>query len=99
MECAVVCFGFDGDFAGIGELNGVADEIDQDLRQAAAVTVPWRQFAGKLKLECELLVSRERLQRAADSLGDVLNTVIGEFEHELTGLDLGEIKHVIDQSE
>ena len=64
MERAVVRFGLYGDFTRIGELNGVADEIDQDLRQAAAVTVPWRQFAGKLKLECELLVSRQRLQRA-----------------------------------
>src|SRR6516165_5851214 len=99
MKRPVVRFGLDGNFARISELDGVADKIDQDLRQAAAVTVPWRQFAGKLKLECELLVSRERLQRAADSLGDVLNTVIGEFEHELTGLDLGEIEHVIDQSE
>ena len=44
--------------------NRVADEIDQDLGQAAAVTVPWRQFAGKLKLERELFVRRQRLQRA-----------------------------------
>src|SRR5262249_19335306 len=31
MECAVVRFSLDGDFSGIGELNGVADEIDQHL--------------------------------------------------------------------
>ena len=37
MERAVVSFGRYGDFTGNGELNGVADEIDQDLRQAAAV--------------------------------------------------------------
>ena len=39
MERAIVRFGLDGDFARIGELNRVADEIDQDLGQAAAVTV------------------------------------------------------------
>src|SRR5262249_7106064 len=39
MECAVGRFGLDGDFTRIGELNGVANEIDQDLGQAAAVTV------------------------------------------------------------
>jgi hypothetical protein len=32
VERAVVGFGLDGDFAGISELDGVADEIDQDLR-------------------------------------------------------------------
>src|SRR5215469_12493862 len=99
MERAVVSFGLDGNFARIGELNRVADKIDQNLRQAAAVAVPWRHFAGKLKLECELLVSRQRLQRAADGLRDVLNAVIGKFEFELAGLNLGQIQHVIDEAE
>src|SRR6516164_3836191 len=98
MERAVVRFGLYGDLARIRKLNGVADKIDQNLRQAAAISMTRRQFAGKLKLECELLVSRERLQRAADSLGDVLNAVIGKFENQLAGLDLGQIKHVIDQA-
>jgi signal transduction histidine kinase len=33
-----VRFGLDGDFTGIGELDGVADKIDQNLRQAAAIS-------------------------------------------------------------
>jgi hypothetical protein len=32
MERAIVSFGLNGDFAGISELNGVADEIDEHLR-------------------------------------------------------------------
>src|SRR5262249_37432523 len=87
------------DLAGVRELDGVADKIDQHLRQAATVTVPSRQFAGKLKLECELLVSRERLQRATDGLGNVLNAVIGQFQYELARLDLGQIEYVVDQSQ
>jgi hypothetical protein len=39
MERSVVSFGFDGDFASIGELNGVADEIDQDLRSALSCRI------------------------------------------------------------
>src|SRR6516165_4893647 len=77
MECAIISFRIDRDFARIGELNRVADEIDQNLRQAAAITMTGRQLAGKLKLECELLIGRQRLQRAADGLGNVLNAVIG----------------------
>src|SRR6516165_10202536 len=42
IERAIISFGLDSDFAGIGELNRVADEIDQHLRQAAAVTVARR---------------------------------------------------------
>src|SRR6516164_9681247 len=99
MERAVISFGLNGDLASIGELDGITDEIDQHLRQAATVTVPWRQFAGKFKLERELLVRCQRLQRAANRLGNVLNTVIGEFKHKLASLDLGQIEHVIDQSE
>src|SRR6516225_7883881 len=30
IECAIVRFRFDGDFADIGELDGIADEIDQN---------------------------------------------------------------------
>jgi hypothetical protein len=58
IERAIVRFGFDGNFPRIGELDGVADEIDQNLRQAASVAVPWRQFRGQLQLEPELLIGR-----------------------------------------
>ena len=42
MECAFICFGLDGDFAGVGELDGIADEIYEDLSQATAVAVARR---------------------------------------------------------
>jgi hypothetical protein len=31
-------------------------------------------------------------------LGNVVNRLIGEFEDQLAGPDLGEVKHVIDQA-
>src|SRR6516165_9273245 len=99
MKRPVVRFGLDGNFARISELDGVANKIDQNLRQSSAVTMAWWQFRGHLDFEGQLFVSRQRLQRAADGLGDVLNAVIGKFENQLAGLDLGEIEHVIDESE
>src|SRR5262249_43021563 len=45
--------------------------------------------------ESKLFVRRQWLKRAADGLGNVLNAVVGEFEFQLTSLDLGEVKHVI----
>ena len=73
----IIRFGLDRHFASIGELNRVADEIDQNLRQAAAVTVARRSVGSELQLERELLVGRQRLQRAADGLGNILDAVIG----------------------
>ena len=82
-------FGLNGDFSGVGEFDRVADQIDRDLGQAAAVTVARRQIGSKLELERELLVRRQRLERAADGLSNVLNAVIGQFEHKLASLNLG----------
>src|SRR6516162_1155906 len=59
----------------------------------------WWQFRGHLDFEGQLFVSRQRFQRAANGLGNVLNAVIRKFEFELAGLDLGKIEHVIDESE
>jgi hypothetical protein len=47
VECAIVRLGLDADFASIGELDRVADEIDQDLRYAvsplaACCAIFWR---------------------------------------------------------
>src|SRR6516162_6582736 len=99
MERAIVRVSPDGDLARISELDGVANKIDQNLRQSSAVTMAWWQFRGHLDFEGQLFVSRQRLQRAANGLGNVLNAVIRKFEFKLTGLDLGEIEHVIDESE
>jgi hypothetical protein len=52
--------------------------------------MPWRQLRRKVELERQLLVGRQRLKRAANRLGNVLNAVIGEFENQLAGLDLGD---------
>src|SRR6516165_8920072 len=99
MERAVVSFGLNGHLASIGELDGVADQIDQDLGQAAAVTVARRQFGGHFDFERQLLISSQRFKRAADSLRNILDAVIRQFEYKLAGLDLRQIKHVIDESE
>src|SRR5262249_52047843 len=73
VERAIICFSIDGDFSGIGELNRIAHKIDQDLRQAAAVAAACWQLTGHLDLEREFLVCCQRLERASDSLGNILD--------------------------
>ena len=89
----------DDHFASIGELDGVADEVDQDLRQTPTIAMTCWHFGSHLDLERELLVGGQRLKRATDGLGNILKGVIGKIENELASLDLRQIKHVIDQAE
>src|SRR5262249_12836754 len=84
---------------GVGELDCVANEIDEDLRQAPSVTAARGQLRSHLDFEHELFVGCQRLQRAANRLGNILNGIIGQFEDKLASLDLGQIKHVIDEPE
>src|SRR6516164_3054300 len=56
IECAIIRFGLNGDFACVGELDRIAYEIDQDLSQAPPIAMPWRQFGRNVDLERELLV-------------------------------------------
>jgi hypothetical protein len=46
----------DDHFARIGELDGIADEIDQDLRQTPPVAAARGQLRSDLDLEPELLI-------------------------------------------
>jgi hypothetical protein len=51
----------------IGELDGVADEINEHLGQAAAVATAWRQLGGDVDLERQLLIGSQGFERAASS--------------------------------
>ena len=64
MNDAVAGGGLDRDFAGIGEFDGVAGKIEQDLGQASFVAVAGWQVGAHIDLESELLVRRQRLDRA-----------------------------------
>ena len=99
VERAVGGGDLDRHFAGIGELDRVADQIEQNLRQAALVAAARRQVGRHIDLEGELLLRRQRLDRAVDVLDDILERVVGERKRELAGLDLGQIEHVVDQAE
>ena len=54
-EVAVGCRRADTHFPGIGELDGVPDQIKQDLRQALFVAEADRQGLGNIGLEGKLL--------------------------------------------
>jgi len=59
------------------------------LRQAPAVATARGEARRELDFESEAFVGRQRLKRAAYGLRDILDGVIGQFEDELAGFDLG----------
>src|SRR5215475_6718263 len=60
-EMAVACARGDADFAGVGELDGIANEVEQHLREALLVPQANRERLGHGCRERELLVLGERL--------------------------------------
>src|SRR5215470_4201196 len=52
---------------------------------------PWPggKFGARSSLNASFLSDANGLNRAADSLSNILNAVIGQFEHKLACLDLG----------
>jgi hypothetical protein len=73
----------------IGELDGVAHEIEQDLGDAPLVALAERHLVGHFHLQRQLLGRRQRFRCRHDGQDDVLHRVLLEAEHELAGFDLG----------
>ena len=89
----------DRHFAGVGELDRVADQIEQHLGQLLLVAVASRHVGRHVELEAQVLLRRQRLDRAVHLVDHVFHRIIGERQLELARLDLGEVEHVIDQAE
>ena len=89
-----------GDFAVGRELDGVADEIGEDLSQAQRVAQdPFRTVVRDLVGELEplfLRVAGEHFHRVTDDLVEIEGQ---RLELELAGLDLREIEDVVDYPE
>jgi hypothetical protein len=87
------------DLAGLGELDRVADEVQQDLGEAALVAVADGQVGGDRGLQRQVLLGGEGLRGGQHRLHDVLHRVLSERQAQLPCLDLGEIEDVVDQAE
>ena len=91
---------FQHDLAALRELDGIVDEIDHDLPQSMVVAHDpsghvVMDMAGQLQ---PLLVGAdgERFHRVAQAFAEV---ELLAFQHELLGLDLGEVEDVVDHAE
>ena len=90
----------DGDLAGLGELDRVADQVEQHLGDPPLVALAARQLGRHVDRQREpLLAARAARWRCTTVWTTSLHRVVGDRERELPGLDLGEVEHVVDQAE
>ena len=62
----------------VRELDRVADQVQQDLRDATLVAASRRQMRGYVGLEREVLSGRQRLERDDHAVDDLLERIVGE---------------------
>ena len=70
---AILAVRGDAHLAGVGELDGVADEVEEHLGEALLVAQADRQRLGNIGLERELLGLRQRLGCRAHRLDHALD--------------------------
>jgi len=88
------------DFADAGELDGVADEVDEDLAKFAFVAVDAEgRFGGELEAEGEALLGAEGAEGGLDTGSELAEVKIHGVMFHATGLDFGEVEHFVDESE
>ena len=91
---------FEPDLAALGELDGVVDEVGQDLaepqRVAQQVLGNRRRDVGQ---ELQPLVVRLLGGERGDRADDLVEPEVGGLDVELAGLDLGEVEDVVDDAE
>ena len=87
-----------GDLAPLGELAGVADEVDKDLAEASRVAHQGvRHVGGEPVGQLQTLLvhlRRQGLHRVAEGVPEAEG---GRLQLELPGLDLGEVEDVVQE--
>src|SRR6202011_2202389 len=99
LEGAIGTRSLDRNLPLIGKFDRIADEVEQHLGDAAFVPPAGRQIGSKLDVQGNLFLQCQGLDQAEHGLHDILERIIGKGEAELPCLDLGEVKHVVNQAE
>src|SRR5205823_11162715 len=90
----------DDDLAGVGELDRVADQVEQDLAQSPWVADDsYRHVGLDVEDELDALVRRGLREQLDRLLGDVFGAEVDGLHADAAGLDLGEVEDVVDDLE
>ncbi len=90
----------DGDFSAVGKLDGVADEVHDDLPQALGVADQFdRHIRRGGDQEFDLLFLRPERHEFGRLVQDFMEVEADLFEVDVPGFDFGEVQNVVDQIE
>ena len=88
---------FEPDLAALGELDGVVDEVGQDLAEPQRIAEQMLRDAGRdVRQELEPLLVRLLRRQRRDRADDLVEPEVGGLDVELAGLDLREVEDVVD---
>ena len=85
------------DRARVGELDGIPDEVEENLSQPTFVAPPERKILGDTRPSDKALGLRERLRDRDDGLDHALHGIVVERQRELARLDLRQVENVVDE--
>ncbi len=87
------------DRATLGELGGVAEQVEEDLLHPCHIGMHLAERIGATQLQC-VVVSLEQRADGAGHIVDQCGYVEGlQIQLDLAGLDLGEVEDIVDQRE
>ncbi len=91
-------FGIDDDFAALGEFQGVADEVKDDLAQAGGIAADQRGTSRPdATRQFDFLLFGALAEHLHDAFDDLMEIKVGGVEFKLSGLDFGKIEDVVDE--
>jgi hypothetical protein len=92
------CAGMHFHRAGVSELDGVADDIQQHLGQTPLISITDRKIRRDDSFEFNAFGLSQDAGRGNDRFHKPLQRVLIEGQAELAGFDLGDIEHIVDQT-
>ena len=88
----------DAAFVDLDELGGVGEQVDQHLHQPVAIGVNRRHASRKARLEPDVLRAEDLHGRVDRILDHRLEIERGNPPLGTTGLELGEVQHLVDEA-
>src|SRR5207237_4967208 len=83
----------------LGELESVAGEIHQALRKTSVVAISNREIVGHVDHKVQTFLGGQRTQRYVNDVDDLPNRIVAQRELHASGLDLGQVQHIVDQTQ
>ena len=92
--------GLQGHVAGLGELDRIAQQVEQDLPQPQRIAAhPARHAGGDAVMERQPALARHRPHQRGDIVQQRMQVELDLLQLQLAGFDLGQVQRIVDQAQ